>query len=145
MIVLDTNVVSELMRAAPAPRVVRWLGAQTAGSLATTAITIAEIHYGLARLPAGRRAAELRAAADDVLDAFSDQVWPFDAAAAAVYGDEAAAREQQGRPIQALDAQIAAVCHVRGAALATRNIRDFEGLDVDLIDPWRGESSGRAL
>lgn len=138
MIVLDTNAVSELLRAAPAPRVVGWLRAQTAGSLATTAITIAEIHYGLARLPAGRRAAELRAAAVDVLDAFSDQVWPFDAAAAAAYGDLAAAREQQGRPIAALDAQIAAVCHVRRAALVTRNIRDSEGLDADLINPWHG-------
>ncbi len=109
MIVLDTNVVSELMRPSRDPAVVTWLDQQTRGSLVTTAITVAEIRFGLARLPDGRRATELRQLADEVFGSFPDQVLPFDAAAAALYGDIAAARERGGRPVDALDAQIAAI------------------------------------
>ncbi|WP_448627721.1 PIN domain-containing protein [Geodermatophilus sp. URMC 64] len=136
MIVVDTNVVSELMRPSPAPPVVAWLRGQAPGSLATTAITLAEIGFGLARLPEGRRAAELRQLAEDVLDAFPAQVFPFDTAAARAYGDIAEARERAGHPIAALDAQIAAICLVRRARLATRNARDFAGTGVELVDPW---------
>lgn len=136
MIVLDTNVVSELMRPSPAAEVVAWLRAQDRGSLATTAITVAELRFGLARLPAGRRADELRRLAREVLSAFPEQVLPFDGEAAGAYGDVAAARERAGRPIAALDAQIAAICLLREAALATRNTRDFEHTGVVLLDPW---------
>lgn len=135
MIVLDTNVVSELMRPSPAAEVVNWLRQQDA-SLATTAITVAEIRFGLALLPAGRRATELRQLAHDVLAIFPAQVLPFDAAAAALYGDLAAGRERAGQPIDALDAQIAAICLRRAASLATRNAKDFEATGVDLLDPW---------
>ncbi|ADB76280.1 type II toxin-antitoxin system VapC family toxin [Geodermatophilus obscurus] len=137
MIVLDTNVVSELMRPSRDPAVVTWLGQQTRGSLVTTAITVAEIRFGLARLPDGRRATELRQLADEVLGAFPGQVLPFNTAAAALYGDIAAARERGGRPVDALDAQIAAICRAHSASLATRNTRDFVGTGVELVDPWQ--------
>ncbi len=137
MIVLDTDVVSELMRPSRDPAVVTWLGQQTRGSLVTTAITVAEIRFGLARLPDGRRATELRQLADEVLGAFPGQVLPFDTAAAALYDDIAAARERGGRPVDALDAQIAAICRAHSDSLATRNTRDFVGNGVELVDPWQ--------
>jgi len=137
VIVLDTNVVSELMRASPAEVVVSWLRQQQRGSLATTAITVAEIQYGLARLPVGRRTTLLRHVTEDVLAAFAEQVLPFDDDAAGLYGDIAAGRERVGRPIDGFDAQIAAICRARGALLATRNTKDFLETGVDLVDPWR--------
>jgi predicted nucleic acid-binding protein len=137
VIVLDTNVVSELMRPSPAAEVVAWVRQQARGSLATTAVTVAEIRFGLARLPVGRRTAQLQQIADEVLAAFPAQVLPFDAAAAALYGDIAAARERVGHPIDALDAQIAAICRLREAPLATRNTKDFVHTGVELLDPWR--------
>lgn len=136
MIVLDTNVVSELMRPSPAPEVVAWLRRQNGASLVTTAITVAEVRFGLARLPDGRRAVQLQRLADDVLASFPAQVLPFDGSAAERYGDLAAQRERAGRPIDALDAQIAAICLTREATLATRNTKDFVDTGVDLIDPW---------
>jgi predicted nucleic acid-binding protein len=137
VIVLDTDVVSELMRPSRDPAVVTWLGQRTRRSLVTTAITAADIRFGLARLPDGRRATELRQLADEVLGAFPGQVLPFDTAAAALYGDIAAARERGGRPVDALDAQIAAICRAHSASLATRNTRDFVGTGVELVDPWQ--------
>ena len=136
MIVLDTNVVSELMRATPSTEVVAWLRDQPAGSLLTTAVTVAEIRYGLERLPDGRRAAELRRIADETLGAFAGQVLPFDLDAANRYGVLVAERERAGRPMSALDAQIAAICLSRGASLATRNVKDFAGTGVEVQDPW---------
>lgn len=136
MIVLDTNVVSELMRPSPAAEVVAWLRRQDLGSLTTTAVNVAEIRFGLARLRAGRRVAQLRRLVDDLLSTFPDQVLPFDGTAASVYGDLAAARERAGQPISALDAQVAAICLSHQARLATRNTRDFEHTGVELLDPW---------
>ena len=136
MIVLDTNVVSELMRPSPATAVVAWLGQQARGSLTTTAVTVAEIGFGLARLPAGRRATQLQQVAVDVLAAFPGQVLAFDAAAAALYGEIAAARERAGNLVDALDAQIAAICRSCAATLATRNTKDFVDTGVELLDPW---------
>ncbi|MCA1671027.1 MAG: type II toxin-antitoxin system VapC family toxin [Actinobacteria bacterium] len=137
MIVLDTNVVSELMRASPAAAVASWVRQQERGSLVTTAITIAEIRYGLARLPAGRRTRQLWETAEEVLAAFPSQVLPFDQAAAVLYGDIAAARERIGRPIDAFDAQIAAISRAHRARLATRNTKDFDETGIRLVDPWR--------
>lgn len=136
MIVLDTNVVSELMRPSPSAAVVAWSRRQARGSLTTTAVTVAEIGFGLARLPAGRRATQLRQVAVDVLAAFPAQVLAFDAAAAALYGDIAAARERAGYPVDALDAQIAAICRSCGATLTTRNTKDFVATGIELLDPW---------
>jgi predicted nucleic acid-binding protein len=136
VIVLDTNVVSELMRATPSPEVVAWLRDHPTGSLLTTAVTVAEIRYGLERLPDVRHAAELRRIADELLGAFAGQVLAFDLDAANRYGVLVAERERAGRPMSALDAQIAAICLSRGASLATRNVKDFAGTGVEVQDPW---------
>ena len=135
MIVADTNVISELMRAVPEPAVVNWVHG-IADNLFVTTITIAETEYGIERLPDGRRKNTLRSDAHDVLESFADQVLPFDFRAAVHFGDLFAARERAGRPIAPFDAQIAAICRANRATLATRNIKDFEHIGIDLVDPW---------
>lgn len=137
MIVLDTTVVSELMRPQPAPAVVAWAMSLEVNDQYTTAITAAEIGYGIERLSDGRRKSLLRDAAHDLLSAFGAKVLPFDLDAAGAYAGLVAGRERQGTPINALDAQIAAICASRGASLATRDVKDFGSIDVELIDPWR--------
>lgn len=137
MIVLDTNVLSELIRQRPAERVVKWVDDQDAKTLAISAITVAELLYGVARVPDGARKAKLLSAVHALVrDDFSDRVLPFDASAAERYADIAAGRERGGRPISAADAQIAAICRSREATLATRNTRDFESTGIDVLDPW---------
>lgn len=137
MIVVDTNVVSELMRPSPSLLVREWVEAQAPGELYTTAITVAEIRYGLERLAGGRRKRSLLAAATEVFAAFSDYIHPFDAEATLWYATIVAHRDRIGLPIDGFDAQIAAICRTRGAALATRNTRDFQEAAIDLIDPWQ--------
>lgn len=136
MIVVDTNVVSELMRSAPASVVVDWIRSQARGELYTTSITLAEIGYGIERLPEGRRKRLVQTTAEQVFVAFENQVLAFDAAAARHYALVASAREQAGAPIDGFDAQIASICRAHQAALATRNLKDFEDTGIDLIDPW---------
>ncbi len=136
MIILDTNVVSELMRPAGDPRVLRWMRKTGDGDLATTAITVAEIEYGLARLPDSSRADALRTAAAALWASFSTAILPFDVSAARDYGALMAARGRAGRPTSAFDAQIAAIATVHNAKVATRNIADFQGMGLKLIDPW---------
>ena len=135
MIILDTNVVSELMRPEPAPQVASWVRDRDRRELRTIAITLAEVRYGIARLPDGRKQV-LRATADDVFSTFEDQVLPVDAAAAEHYAAIASRRERAGKPIAGFDALIAAVCRCQGAALATRNVSDFDGTGIEVIDPW---------
>lgn len=137
MIIVDTNVASELMRPAPAQAVKDWVISQAAGDLCTTAITVAEIRYGLARLTGGRRRDRLQAAADEVFTAFSEYILPFDASAAAHYALIVSHRDDIGMPIEGSDAQIAAICRARNATLATRNVKDFRETGVDITDPWR--------
>ena len=138
MIVLDTNVVSELMRPAPSRAVLRWVGAQATVRLYTTALTEAEVLVGVALLPKGRRRDAIFAAAEAIFtEDFAGRVLPFDPAAAREYAALVASRERRGRPIDAMDAQIAAICRVHSATLATRNTDDFAHADVDLVDPWR--------
>jgi toxin FitB len=139
MIVLDSNVVSELMRASPAPAVLEWLGRQAAAELFTTAISVAEVQYGIARMPEGPRRHALAQAADGVFDAFPEQVLPFDGRAAAAYATLVAERERAGHPINGFDAQIASICRVHGAVLATRNVKDFHGTGVTTTDPWQSD------
>jgi toxin FitB len=141
MIILDTNVVSELMRPAPAPVVLAWLRQQTGSNLFTTAITAAEIRYGIARLPNGKRRDDLAHAASEVFTAFPDQVLPFDDAAASAYADLVAQRERLGAPIDGFDGQIAAICHSHHAMLATRNVKDFHHTGITTTDPWQDGSS----
>lgn len=136
MIILDTNVVSELMRPEPAPQVANWVRDRDRRELRTTAITLAEVRYGIARLPEGRRKQALLTAADEVFSAFGDQILPLDTAAAEYYAVIASSRERAGRPVGGFDALIAAVCRSQGAALATRNVTDFDGTGVEIVDPW---------
>lgn len=137
MIVVDTNVVSELMRPSPEPIVVDWVLSHRVGELCTTSITLAEIRSGIERLPAGRRRDALRSSAEQAFAAFDKQVLPFDAASAAEYATVVTLRERAGAPIDGFDAQIAAICRARGSGLATRNVKDFRDTRIDVVDPWR--------
>ena len=137
MIVLDTNVLSELMRSEPAAPVFAWVSAQPRATLYTTSVSKAEILYGIAVLPEGRRRLALAAAAEAMFaDDFEGRVLPFDEGAAGHYAEIVAARRREGRPIEALDGQIAATALVAGAGLATRDTRDFEGCGLTLVNPW---------
>ncbi len=137
MILLDTNIVSELMRPAPSPAVMSWLGAQPASSLFISAVTEAELRYGVMLLPEGRRRADLMTALEAMLaEDFAARILPFDSAAAAAFAVIAASRRQAGKPISQFDAQIAAIAQSRGAALATRNLADFAECGVEIINPW---------
>jgi predicted nucleic acid-binding protein len=137
MIVLDTNVISEVMRASPDARVVAWLDEQSTSVLFTTALSQAEILYGLELLPVGRRRNDLFAAALPIFEEdLAGRILPFDSDAALIYPLIAAARRQSGRPISQIDAQIAAIARSRGARLATHNVRDFENCGIAIIDPW---------
>jgi predicted nucleic acid-binding protein len=138
MPLLDTNVISELMRASPNPGVLAWIDGLPRADLFVASVTEAELLYGVALLPPGRRRDDIARAVDAVFaDLFRERVLPFDSAAAAAYADIAATRRRAGRPISAFDAAIAAITRSRGATLATRNSADFEGCGVDVIDPWK--------
>lgn len=137
MIILDTNVLSELARRTPNEDVVAWLDSLPPSEVATTAITAAELLYGVARLPVGRRKTELADTVRSVLeDEFHGRVEPFDVAAAGHLAVVVSTRDATGRPISVADAQIAAVCRKLRATLATRNVKDFEGAGIAVIDPW---------
>ncbi|HEV2374710.1 MAG TPA: type II toxin-antitoxin system VapC family toxin [Streptosporangiaceae bacterium] len=136
MIVVDTNVVSELMRPSPSQAVQTWFEAQAANDLYVTAVTVAEIRYGLARLPMGRRQDRLREAADEVFSTFAEFILPFDTAAAIEYAEIATHCESLGRSIEGFDAQIAAICRAHEAVLATGNTKDFQDTGVRLVSPW---------
>lgn len=138
MILLDTNVLSELIRPEPDKGVTEWLDSLDPAAVATTAITAAELLYGVARLPAGRRRKQLSEAIRGLIEEdFEGRVEPFDAAAAAHYADLVSDRETAGRPISFADAQIAAICRKRGARLATRNTGDFKDTGIELLNPWQ--------
>lgn len=134
MIVIDTNIVSEMMRDKPDERVTAWI--EKAGPLHTTAVTLAEVDYGIARLPEGSRRDRLAATAAVVFADFDDVVLPFDARAARRYGGLVSGSERIGRPISTADAQIAAICASRQATLATRNTADFEATGISVLNPW---------
>lgn len=137
MIVLDTNVVSELVQRNPEPAVIRWLRNQPLSEIYLSAPTQAEILYGLASMPEGRRRDDLTRQLRDLLErTFLDRTLPFDGVAAHEFALIATRRKRQGRPIQILDAQIAAIALSRGAAVATRNVKDFEDCGVTIINPW---------
>src|SRR4051794_31500253 len=137
MIVLDTNIVSEVMRPRPEPRVMDWLQAQAIQELATTTITLAEIGLGLARLPESRRRFNLETKFQTfVARGLGPRVYGFDAAAASVYGEMAAARERGGRPLSGFDGLIAAIALARDAVIATRNVGDFADCGVLIVNPW---------
>jgi toxin FitB len=138
MIVLDTNVLSELVRPKPAAKVMAWVSAQPASSQYTTSITQAEMLHGILLLPEGRRRAALHRAIQAIFEEdFGGRVLPFGSEAASAYAEIAASRRRVGRPISHFDAQIAAIARSAGAALATRNVTDFDGCGIAIVDPWR--------
>lgn len=137
MIVLDTNVLSELMRPSPHSGVVSWLDAQDAAAVATTAITVAEILYGVGRLRDGKHKEALGHVALAIFEEdLSGRVFPFDLDAARYYASMASAAEHAGRRCSMADAQIAAICRSHAARLATRNVKDFDVLGIETINPW---------
>lgn len=137
MIVLDTDVLSELVRRSPEPSVVAWLDRVPVRDLATTAVTAAELFHGVERLAPGKRRSALREAFHALLhEDLRGRVEPFDASAAEKYALVVRDREAAGMPISVPDAQIAAVCRALGATLATRNVKDFVRTGIALIDPW---------
>jgi predicted nucleic acid-binding protein len=138
MIVLDTNVLSELMKPSPSARVVAWTQKQSANELFTTTITEAEIFYGIEMLGKGKRREDLLAAARAMFtDDFRGRIFGFDSEAARDFSRIAARCRVLGKPISHADAQIAAITRVHGAKLATRNVRDFADCEIlDVIDPW---------
>jgi predicted nucleic acid-binding protein len=137
VIILDTNVLSELMRLRPAPAVVHWVAAQPTDSLYTTSITEAEVLHGLMLLPRGRRRSALEAAATAMFsEDFEGRILGFGSDAARPYAELASERRRAGRPISHLDAQIAAIARATGATIATRNVADFAGCGARIVDPW---------
>lgn len=138
MLILDTNVISEIMRSLPSPRVLEWWSQQQAGDLFTCTVTMAEILYGIEILPKGRRRDRLLAEAEAMFaQDFAGRILSFDADAARAFAEIAAGRRAQGRPISEFDAQIAAIARSRRATLATRNVADFEGCGIRLENPWQ--------
>lgn len=140
MIVLDTNVVSELMHPRGSSVVRQWVAAQPITNLFTTTITQAEILYGIALLPSGKRQTELSQTAQLMFaEDFGGRILPFDEAAAIAFARIAAQRRQMGKPISQADAQIASICYTRQATLATRNVSDFEGCGIAIVNPWESQ------
>ena len=140
MIVLDTNVISELMRPEPHPSVLRWAAGQPRDLLYTTRINQAEILFGIAALPEGRRRSSLASAAESMFaEDFAGRILPFGAAATERFPRIVLARRRAGTPIEGFNALIAAVASAAGADVATRDIGGFSGCGVALIDPWAAE------
>ena len=136
---LDTNVVSELLRPSPNPTVEGWVAGRQAADLHFSAVGEAELRYGVAVLPAGRRRVALALAIEAILrEDFEDRILPFDSAAAREYADIAASRRAAGRPVAPADCQIAAIARSRDLTIATRNVRDFADMEIELVDPWVG-------
>jgi len=137
MIVLDTNVISEVIKPDPAVEVTSWLALERPAAVFTTAITQAELLYGIEIMPQGRRRSAFEAAITRILnEVLADRILPFDSDAAEAYSRMAAARRAMGRPISEADARIAAITLSRGASLATRNTRDFEHCGIKVVNPW---------
>jgi len=138
MIVLDTNVLSELLRPMPEARVLTWLASQPRSALFTTTVTRGEIFYGIGLLPDGARKNALWAAVRAIFDNdLAGRVLSFDTEAADAYAEIAASRRKAGKPISQFDAMIAGVARSRGASLATRNVKDFVDCGTDILDPWK--------
>ena len=138
MFVLGTNVISELFRPRPDPKVMAWVGRLPGEDLFTTAVTRGELLFGLYCMPGGRRKADLRQGLAQLFEQeLAGHVLAYDGEAADAQAQIAAARCAQGRPIGMPDAMIAGITRPHGATLATRNVRDFEGCGIELVDPWQ--------
>lgn len=144
MIVLDTNVVSELMRKDAAAEVVAWVDRHPGDQVFITVVTAAELLYGVARLPDGHRKQVLAAKVRDLIDEdFEDQVLPFSSDSAHHYAEIAASRERLGKPISMADAQIAAICRQYDLPLGTRNTKDFADMGIRVFNPWGRDAAMR--
>ncbi len=142
MILLDTNVISELMKEQPDPQVKQWIGPQKPQDLALTAIAIAEITRGLSRLSKGNRRHTLEQNFSAfVHDAFGERIFPFDEDAAMLYGGSSATREQAGMKADPVDLMIASIAKCHNPSIATRNIKDSTGCGITLINPWEKRKS----
>ncbi len=138
MIILDTNVLSALMRSEPEDVVVRWLDRQPAESVWTTSITVFEARFGIALLPqSGRRRTLEQSFTHLVEEDLENRILDFDGAAAAEAAALAATRQKAGRPVDFRDTQIAGIALSRHASIATRNVRHFQGLKINVVDPWK--------
>lgn len=135
MIVIDTNVLSEPLRAEPASRVVKWM-AELDDDVFVTSVTVGEILRGVHMLPEGRRRRELWSDVQALLNRFRHRVLNYDFAAAERFALIDSTRRRDGRVVSVEDGMIAAICQVHGARLATRNTKDFEDLGLELVDPW---------
>lgn len=134
---LDTNVLSEFLRAAPEPVVLEWFATQPPETLFVSAVTQAEMMLGARLMPAGKRRVSLQAALSAMFsEDFVGRILPFDSEAVTAYVDIVSARRAAGRPISQFDAQIAAIAFQAGAKLATRNVNDFENCGIGLVNPW---------
>ncbi|GGF76599.1 ribonuclease VapC [Paracoccus acridae] len=141
MILIDTNVISELMRPKPSPTVLAWFGHQTAAALHLSAVVEAELRRGAAALPAGKRRERLVAEIDAMIsEDFVGRVLPFDSAAAVAFAAIFVNRQAVGRPISFPDCQIAATARAHGAVMATRNVTDFENCGIAVVDPWQSDA-----
>jgi predicted nucleic acid-binding protein len=139
VILLDTNVVSALMQPGVEPGVISWLDSQPSESIWTTSITVFEVRFGLDILVPGRRRSALEEAFQTMLEEdFDGRIVPFDEAAAQMAGQIAAEQRRRGRPVEIRDVQIAGIAAARRASIATRNVRHFESLGLEIIDPWSG-------
>jgi hypothetical protein len=136
MIVLDTNVVSEVLKLSPSAPVLGWLEGQDSAAVFTTTVTLAEILYGVALLPAGRRRTRLAEAVEKIFGEFGGRILEFGSDDARAYAEIMASRERAGLPTSQFDAMIAAMARSHGAAVATRNAADFAGCGIDVINPW---------
>jgi toxin FitB len=137
MIVLDTNVLSEVLKPKPSDRVLRWLAAQTPSEVFTTTITLAEILYGIEALPAGKRRTQLLTAVEKMFaEQFGGRILPFDENSARLFARVAVSREAAGHPISQFDAMIASIARSHRASVSTRNTSDFVECGIQVIDPW---------
>jgi predicted nucleic acid-binding protein len=139
LILLDTNVLSELVKPQPDPRVVNW-ARRTAAALAVPTIAVAEMAFGIEKLVEGRRRDELLDALRRLVSEFADRLFDFNVSAAWAYGRILAAARRAGRPMALPDALIAAIAHANGCALATRNVKDFAATGLQLVDPWQDQT-----
>lgn len=138
MLILDTNVVSEIMRPEPDDAVWVWVATQTPAGLHTTSITLAEMLYGISIMPDGLRSRTMSQAVGRIFaDYFSERILPFDRNAAVAYAAVMAGRRKIGKPISIVDAQIAAIARAHGATVATRNVRDFAECGIEVVNPWQ--------
>lgn len=136
MIVLDTNIVSEMMKAAPNAKVHAWLNAQTAETLYLSSISIAELLFGVATLPAGKRRESLSQTIESLLTLFLDRVLPFDATSARCYANLAATARLNGRGFPTPDGYIAAIAVSKGFLVASRDVAPYQAAGLEVLNPF---------